>query len=1018
MIRRLPIFFVNLIRSMKIRDYIRVALRRFSEAYLKGTFSFFKGVFGSSMACFFLILWPAGEAEAQSPFQIIPPSPSMQQLQRYADYPTTSFTGVLPISIPIYTIKEGELELPITLNYHASGIKIGDPNGFLGVGWTINFGGYVNATTVGLDDDDIYAGWLKGVHPPSVAYLKTLSEDVSAYGRLRYWEYISKLEMRDLHPDIFSYSCGNYGGKFIFRNWDNKDSVLLLTHNPVDIKFSTQSSRINKFYITLDNGISYTYDGGGREWYLTKIKGAQDTSNQVNIRLQYSSEPCYRRYDTFRMDDGATESEYVRNSVPHPLMDLMPHHKGDVSYDTDESLTANTCASEISFRSGKLVFQYDSDKTTLLKILVQDRLGETVSQMEFVSELIKYDDKQSAHWRKFLKEVRYLDRGGKLINKYTLNYIAPQTKRDWSADTDYWGYYKGVVDENKTLIPNWEMTFYYRANQNQNLFKIGENDRITSEQNMQQYMLNEITYPTGGKTTFEYQANRSKNIQNYGSEVVGGLRLYKLRNYDSNNNEILTKEYRYGTGNGDQSGYGLMDFHPLQKYFTYSERHFIPNGSQLMDMYRRVCVLSKPLINLAPHGSPVVYPSVTEYLSQGGVSMGSVQYEYNYTNLNNTVSFPENNGVEDDSGGFPILYKPYQSLYHDYNDGKLIRKTVLNAAGQIQESSDYTYETREYTYRNGFYFDRYVTYDADPHITEPLHVVYKDPDFYYFHTYYLNYGSPIMWNYADTYIKAVYNQLTGESHSWYGNGNHATRIVNYSYGNTPHDQITRKVENRSNGERVEVNYKYPHDYLGQDAYDKLIARHIWNPIVDKETRVQRGNEFSVEREHTDYSVWNGGLQVLPSQVSSQYNNGALRPRILYQSYDLRGNVQSLSKSQGPATCYLWGYKGSYPVARIENANYADVENVLGGAGIVHDFLSRENPSDAEVRQFLLPLRSGLPGSRVSVYTYKPLVGMTSLEESSGKRTNYEYDSGQRLQAIRDTQGHLKELYEYHYQTQP
>lgn len=187
---------------------------------------------------FFLLIFPFSLKSQQLP-NVIPPSPRMQQLQKYADYPTTSFTGVLPISIPIHTIKEGDIELPISINYHASGVKPSDPDGMLGVGWTLSLGGYVNRTEVGLSDfiSNNYNDNFEQI--PSVSYLDQLKTKVLQYPYLteKYWQTLSLFDgtQNDINPDVYNYSCAGYSGKFVLRDWGQSDSVLLLTHKPVII---------------------------------------------------------------------------------------------------------------------------------------------------------------------------------------------------------------------------------------------------------------------------------------------------------------------------------------------------------------------------------------------------------------------------------------------------------------------------------------------------------------------------------------------------------------------------------------------------------------------------------------------------------------------------------------------------------------------------------------------------------------------------------------------------------------
>ncbi len=87
-----------------------------------------------------------------NPTQImeIPPSPTMWEFEKYGTYPVSMHTGVPNISIPLYTIESGGLQVPISLNYHASGIKVDQKATWVGLGWNLNAGGAITRTVRGV----------------------------------------------------------------------------------------------------------------------------------------------------------------------------------------------------------------------------------------------------------------------------------------------------------------------------------------------------------------------------------------------------------------------------------------------------------------------------------------------------------------------------------------------------------------------------------------------------------------------------------------------------------------------------------------------------------------------------------------------------------------------------------------------------------------------------------------------------------------------------------------------------
>src|SRR5258708_14817746 len=85
--------------------------------------------------------------------QPVPTSPNVASLGKFGDYPVSYFTGLPDISIPLFEVKSGSLSIPITLSYHASGIKPTDVAGWVGLGWALSAGGQVSRSVHGKPDE-------------------------------------------------------------------------------------------------------------------------------------------------------------------------------------------------------------------------------------------------------------------------------------------------------------------------------------------------------------------------------------------------------------------------------------------------------------------------------------------------------------------------------------------------------------------------------------------------------------------------------------------------------------------------------------------------------------------------------------------------------------------------------------------------------------------------------------------------------------------------------------------------
>jgi hypothetical protein len=86
------------------------------------------------------------------------PPPEAYSFTKYGEYPVSHYSGVPNIDIPVYTIKDGSATLPITLNYHASGIMVSQQATWVGLGWNLNAGGVITRNVVGLYDYETCMG--------------------------------------------------------------------------------------------------------------------------------------------------------------------------------------------------------------------------------------------------------------------------------------------------------------------------------------------------------------------------------------------------------------------------------------------------------------------------------------------------------------------------------------------------------------------------------------------------------------------------------------------------------------------------------------------------------------------------------------------------------------------------------------------------------------------------------------------------------------------------------------------
>ncbi|MCB0634102.1 MAG: hypothetical protein KDD15_30435, partial [Lewinella sp.] len=84
---------------------------------------------------------------------VVTPPPNVGALGKFIDIPVNLAQGVPQIGIPIYNLAEGPLSLPISLDYHASGIRVAELASWVGIGWNLRAGGMVSRTVMGIPDE-------------------------------------------------------------------------------------------------------------------------------------------------------------------------------------------------------------------------------------------------------------------------------------------------------------------------------------------------------------------------------------------------------------------------------------------------------------------------------------------------------------------------------------------------------------------------------------------------------------------------------------------------------------------------------------------------------------------------------------------------------------------------------------------------------------------------------------------------------------------------------------------------
>jgi len=230
------------------------------------------------------------------------------------------------------------------------------------------------------------------------------------------------------------------------------------------------------------------------------------------------------------------------------------------------------------------------------------------------------------------------------------------------------------------------------------------------------------------------------------------------------------------------------------------------------------------------------------------------------------------------------------------------------------------------------------------------------------------------------------------------------------YESVPHHHFpTKTVTTDSKGDTYETIIRYPYE----ENHTQLLAENRLG--IPLNTKTYKGNTQSnlLQTAVTAYAGFTGSdptqnpTNVLLQSLSSAKSGGILEERVSYHDYTPYGQVREVSKTDGTHITYLWGYNYNYPVAKIENATYAEVSALIDESTI-------QNLTGTALTNALAALRTGLPNAMVSTYTFDPMIGMTSSTDPRGRDAYFQYDSMGRLQYVIDHDGHVVSQNAYHY----
>ncbi len=914
-----------------------------------------------------------------------PQSPQTASLLKYTEFPVSPATGIVNIDIPVYTIELDGVSVPISISYHASGIKVSDVASPVGLGWVLNAGGVIGCSKNGARDD-----FSDRTIKSSSEFRELLQSTTIPANSLR--EIANGGGTIDTESDRYQYNFNGHNGCFRYDYTDM--SIKPIPYEPIKIEEQgggfkiTDGDGTQYFFLKVEmvGGLGYNHRSA---CHLTSIVTPMKCDT---ITFSYAKTSVY--YQTFASEHQHSgiyydwEEENVGNHIPY-----MPV-SGPVSEYTINKTNVNYAVpllTSITWNGNRVDFTYGSDRPEyrlqrerLTRIQVRNNLGNLVSTVSLDNTGClgtSLRDKRMLLMGMTMSGSMTGTNPAKYSFAYNMNalpdYMDVNDLSTIRFHEDYWGYYNGTSSAH--AVPT-----EYMADSS-----IGGTDRTPDAKYAQHGILTSVTYPTGGTSSFTYEGNVATGM-------CGGIRVKEIAN--TYQGKVLNREVFDYPGGGSQYLQVSEDLFRYNTYYYYYREMYVHSSAAEWDSDEHVVSQSSPILSLSGwSGTPVFYQKVNRsYYDENGNLCGKTACWYTDAMQNN------NRCPGIDNYDYPRFYSELYNCDTGFPQPLLLseeRYQFVEGQQSLVSSTSYDYgkvvkddfpvgvrvskDDVEVVYFSSQGGDSYVPYSSRSEFVNSFH-------------------------YHDVYAIPTFYILQSKSSINYETGEQVTEHYQYdsSYRSFKPTMVEREC---SDGKPLLTYYTYPFNASNLETttistVNQMLSRHQMDIVLGE--RSTKGNQCVSLQEYGHAFV---GTKLQETSYSCSKGGNRLEKRVTYGSFDAYGNPRSIIQDNVRKYTVIWGYGHHSPVALIDGVAYSALSSIYSNISRVEN---ASTPSELDLQAIKQKTQS--LGGLCTLYRYQPLVGMLSHEEPLGKNTYYSYDALGRLSIIKDTQGKTTHDYSYYY----
>ena len=957
------------------------------------------------------------------------------------EFPTVGATGNLDAQLPLYMINNKGFELPLSLTYD----QMGNSNVFyignqFGDAWILNAMGTIsrdiskdrsvldtssNGNIVcGSDIVGSYSGrrFMIGPHVPDEFY----------------YSNNSNVNYR-LQPDHFTFSFMGLSGKFTIYNDNGVLKAQLLESTDfakIDVVQPLPWELLNTINIYDKNGYRYKF------------------SSPNNINQNNYFESVYLVGDRFVNGGCSFSSMYSHTLAPDP--------SGEPRFFPDGSLISRQIFTDGQpfWRNLELTEIYDKDNSLLLSYEYDTvGMGNGDSGNSWVNGLGLNQTSQKL----FLKKINIINQGSvifnnvlgsngsNVINSYTSNIEVKDLKnnlikkvifdflkkevhnipfiKDYKDGSHGLSFQKrlltGIKEYNTTTNSFLNTSIAYKDApliNNTNvvvdrygfLTKVGYCHMHLSKDDYRanSFILQKIKYPTGGSVLYEFEPNTFSNNL--------GTNHYKDRNYDNHIYERLSL-----TQLSDRVTFSALEGEKIYIFNNgYSNEALYKTVSGTLQLVksgfiRESNVCKHELVGtILPPSQGNIY--TIKNSSNYTFATDLVVYRFRHPDTFTNFRYAEGNRIAKiahfkDNVNNNILNTPAGAttaekfVSFDYSE----QSPDNESAGRVRYTHASDYEMKPF----------YIVYDKVVTNLAGVGMQYAKYDFPYFDTweessrtdvkeskiydlsnqlisesnYDYTYSIPSVYMTAFTDIPKPFILSSSVANKNYEHSNFTTSTTSNVFDGTKRQMISQTTEDNL-GKVTKSEFDY--DVKGNKIVNTHVRNFVENNLTEQllNTYGTTGDFIKAEFKTPEMSVY--------EKIGNENNK------------HIGGLVRGYVQPDGTPVTLVYGYLDTQVIAKMVNVDantyysstYQTIQNNLD----MYSTQWHANYSEANLKTALNSLRTTFPNALITTYTYKPMVGVSSVTDENGKATTYEYDTFNRLATVKDYLGNILKEYQYNF----